>query len=808
MKKNSQRVNDKTSKTDRTNNKGILKNNEFLKTLFADIPDGVRPVTVSFRGKPAHAKSKWQGNAWAAKAQKLQENANNYFSLSCYTSNKSGKYRRKKEHFYALHAIMLDDVGTKSEHESLTLKPSWLLETSKGNYQAGYILSTPIKNADLADQLMKAIIAAGLCDEGAGGPTARLARLPVGINGKREQPFSCNLEAWNPELRYSYDDLVNGFNLDVKSLGNNQSNQETYVPSPETNPVITALKAKKLYKLSLGEGKHNITCPWVNNHTDSIDSGTAYFEPNNDYPSGGFHCFHGHCKEKHIDELLGFLSINAENVHMKPTIYSQAGKIHLIAEGAQKALAQSQSHYQRGGVIVSIVKEMGIGEVNIKHLSQPALTLALAKAAQWMKYSKTKDAWVITDPLARIVTILHDAIDYKYLPFLSGLAYQPYLRDNGSLVKESGYDEKMGMFGVFDSQNFSIPENPTREDAEKALHLISELISEFSFAHESDRAAAFSAILTAVIRPSLAHSPMFHVRAPQISSGKSFLCKIISAFATPHRSAPTSFPHDDEECKKLLLSELMRSPAVIEFDNLTSDLVAYKSLCSVLTEEFMRGRILGVSKTIAVNTRALFLSSCNNVGPIKDMLRRCITINLDTECETPATRLYKNPNLLDNLFSERERYVSAALTIIMAWIKAGQPQQGAKELNGYKQWSELCRQPLLWLDMPDPVLSLFNSFNDDPERDTLGHLLKEWHSLFASAPKMVRQAVNAAEQIDNEEFREILHDIAGERHEINRRILGHYIKRNANRIVDGLRFVPAGGSRSAAAWCAQKIKSV
>jgi len=209
MKKNSQRVNDKTSKTDRTNNKGILKNNKFLKTLFADIPDGVRPVTVSFRGNPTHAKSKWQGNAWTAKAQKLQENANNYFSLSCYTSNKSGKYRRIKAHFYALYAIMLDDVGTKSEHESLTLKPSWLLETSKGNYQAGYILSTPIKDADLADQLMKAIIAAGLCDEGAGGPTTRLARLPVGINGKREQPFSCNLEAWNPELRYSYDDLVN-----------------------------------------------------------------------------------------------------------------------------------------------------------------------------------------------------------------------------------------------------------------------------------------------------------------------------------------------------------------------------------------------------------------------------------------------------------------------------------------------------------------------------------------------------------------------------------------------------------------------
>lgn len=806
MKKNSQRISTKSCTTDKTDNICNIENNDFLETIFADAHASTKPIVVSFNGHPANAN--WHGKGWKYGDQRMLASKNNYFSLSCYNPDKFGKFKRQKGQFNALYAIMLDDVGTKSEHKSLTLKPSWLLETSKNNYQAGYILSSPITDADLADNLMKAIISAGLCDAGAGGPTARLARLPKGINGKNKPYFSCNLESWNPDLRYNYDDLVNGFKLDIKTSSSEENKNEVYVPCPENNPVIIALKTKNLYKAELEENKHNITCPWVGNHTDSIDSGTAYFEPNEDYSFGGFNCFHGHCKEKHIDELLDFLSIKPENVNMKPTIYSQAGKLHLIADGAEKALARSKNYYQRGGVIVSIVKEKGTRDISIKHVSQPALTLALAKAVQWMKYSKTKDAWVITDPLARIVTILHDAIDYKHLSFLNGLAYQPYLRDDGSLVTKSDYHEKTGMFGVFDSQNFTIPENPTREDAEKALHLISDLISEFSFAHESDRAAAFSAILTAAIRPSLAHAPMFHVRAPQISSGKSFLCKIISAFSTPQKSAPTSFPHDDEECKKLLLSELMRSPAVIEFDNLTSDLVAYKSLCSVLTEEFMRGRILGVSKTISVNTKALFLSSGNNVGPVKDMLRRCITINLDPECENPATRLYKNPNLLENLFSRREKYVSAALTIIMAWISSGQPHQEVKELNGYKSWTELCRQPLLWLGMPDPVIPLFNNLNDDPERDTLGHLLKEWHRLFENTPKMVRQAVDVAEKIDNEEFREILHDIAGERHEINRRILGHYIKRNANRIVDGLRFIPAGGSRSAAAWHVEKIESV
>ena len=52
-------------------------------------------------------------------------------------------------------------------------------------------------------------------------------------------------------------------------------------------------------------------------------------------------------------------------------------------------------------------------------------------------------------------------------------------------------------------------------------------------------------------------------------------------------------------------------------------------------------RILGVSKTATVNTRTLFLGSGNNVGPIRDLLRRVLTIHIDPRCATPATFSYK-----------------------------------------------------------------------------------------------------------------------------------------------------------------------
>ena len=114
---------------------------------------------------------------------------------------------------------MLDDVGSKVPRERLTLQPSWLIETSPGNCQAGYLLREPLIHGFTADQLMNAIVAAGLCDPGANGPRARLARLPVAVNGKHSPPFACRMLEWSPKLRYSVEELVDGLQLEMMKAG-------------------------------------------------------------------------------------------------------------------------------------------------------------------------------------------------------------------------------------------------------------------------------------------------------------------------------------------------------------------------------------------------------------------------------------------------------------------------------------------------------------------------------------------------------------------------------------------------------------
>lgn len=179
------------AETDKSDVTDSVSNQAFLQTVFGSELGDVRPLVVSFTGNPANVSSKsWFGRPWCANASSaLKPDCNNYFSLAVFRPNDAGEYRRQKSYFHALYAVMLDDIGGKVVMERLTLPPSWLLETSPGNHQAGYLLSEPLTDGSLADRLMNAIVSAGLCDPGANGPRARLARLPVALNGKHSPLF-------------------------------------------------------------------------------------------------------------------------------------------------------------------------------------------------------------------------------------------------------------------------------------------------------------------------------------------------------------------------------------------------------------------------------------------------------------------------------------------------------------------------------------------------------------------------------------------------------------------------------------------
>ncbi|MDO9582707.1 MAG: hypothetical protein Q7J24_06315 [Desulfomicrobium sp.] len=787
-------------------------NHEFLEAIYKNqLPDGARVVVASFLGNPnSGPPSKWHGEPWAPDATApMPTTANNYFCVSSHYADEHGKFRRRKGNLAAVHHVVLDDVGTKIDVARVTLPPSWMLETSPGNFQVGYILTEPIKDAAHADRFMKAVIDAGLCDPGAGGPAARLCRLPNAVNGKTDPAFECRLDQWEPARRYTVAEFANHYGLELPNArrpkrGDGMRQQgfadEVFTPAPDENPVIAEAKRRGLYKASLGSGRHDITCPWVSDHTNQVDHGTAYFEPNEFFPLGGFSCLHSHGDKLTIKDLLAFLDITPTAAKCKPIIRVQAGDMHRVVDSGEMLLAKSGRYYQSGGIICQIVTDPATAETSIVQTPQTALVRALSQEAEWQRYDRRSETMVVTDPPDKVAMILHGETNYAHLPVLRGIARQPHLRPDGSLVSAPGYDPRTGRFGVFDSSKYNIPDRPTQKQARAALADLQDIVSEVAFDEDVDRSSGLCAMLTAAARPSLATAPGFLVSAHQISSGKSHYARLVSTLATPQQVAGLAFP-DAEEMRKLLIATLLKSPAVVFFDDMTTDIVPSDALKTALTEEHVAGRILGVSKDVTVSTRSLFLFTGNNVEPVRDMSRRVLTINLDPRMEMPVAREFKRPDLIEQVRQDRGRYVSAALTIIRAWICAGGPVTPVKPIATFMQWANWCRQPLMWLGLPDPATRLFEQVARDPDSELLGRLMESWRESFDSRPVLVRDLI--PEMRNNIDLRESIEEIATIKGEVDKNRLGWWIKRHQGRIVNGLRIEREDATRGAARWRVQ-----
>ena len=806
-----------------------ITNADFVEAVFPQLPEGAFAAACSKGGDPGLGG--WSASRADQVAVNLSAATNNYLGCASFYPGDDGSFKARKAQFAACHFLMLDDLGTKVPLERLAgFELSWLIETSPGNHQGGIILAEPLTDGAMAVRLLNAVIDSGLCDAGATGPLSRWARLPVAINGKPKyadeggEPFQCRLIEWRPDARYTPQEIVDRLQLELapagrpkkaakpasasadasRSIGNDAD--DVLTPKAAENPVVAALKARGLYKTPLGSGKHDMTCPWVQEHSDQLDTGAAYFEPDEFYSVGGFCCQHSHRDNYHIRALLEFLGVRNAEARHKPVIRVVAGDLHRVVDAAEKELANRGRHYQAGSLIVSVSTDPTSGDPSIVPTSAPALTRELSVAATWEKYDGRAEDWVRCDPPTRHTAILYDAQSFRYLPPLAGVVRQPYFRESdGELITQAGYDKTAQRFGVFDARQFVIPD-PTPDAARAALALLEDLLTEFHFVAATDKAAALSAIFTAVVRPSLSHAPGFHARAPVFGSGKTYLCELIGAFAGPAGNAKVSYPTTSEEATKVILSLLLTSPAVIEFDDMDTDWIPHGTIKRMLTAEQITDRILGVSKTATVSTRTLFLGSGNNVGPIRDLLRRVLTIHIDPRCATPATMTYKGFPV-DKVRQHRGKYVAAVLTIIQAWRKAGMPRAAAGSIVTFGgAWSDYCRYPLMWLGQPDPATALLEQVRHDPDGDALSGLMTEWRAVFGSTATTVRKAVDLARMTQSNLLDAMREFPVEERGEINRSKLGWLLKKNANRIVGGFEFQQAEAD-GRTAWRVVAVKS-
>lgn len=317
-----------------------LSNLDFLKGVFG--ANSGRAHVTGFKPDPSSLvdRKPWSGGA-ASGLLPFHTDWNTFFTISVFHPDPvDGRYRRRKVSFDRCHCIVIDDVNLRNEAgtsakvgaDRVKLDPSWVLETSPGNYQLGYILEGGDARGGKVAALLDALVASGLVpdgsDPGMKGVT-RYVRLPVGRNTKAKYGtagFDHVLASWHPSRTYSLEDVADAYDVrgaidaaedDLGSAGAGA----TFVPGEETlwNAILGSGTA---HSVDTQKNLIQVTCPFVDDHTGRADSGTAYLG------GGRWVCNHGHC----VDRTFGEFTDKFRENH--PDAWKEAVRDSFVAQEA------------------------------------------------------------------------------------------------------------------------------------------------------------------------------------------------------------------------------------------------------------------------------------------------------------------------------------------------------------------------------------------------------------------------------------------------------------------------------------------
>ena len=210
-----------------SNDPGLVTNTQFLGELAQAAPQGSCLWVNKFHGNPNSDDAKWGGMVYTPADHEREMcdgwgEFNTYFSVAAVTTDADGMFKRRKSTFVRMLALVVDDV----ELESLYSPPSWVLETSPGKTQAGYLLDDEdpdCANEELCSAVVKSMTMRGFIGGDISGNNAvRYVRLPVGTNQKPRVTghFQHKLLVWNPNIRLTLEDACGAVGMDLDSVRN------------------------------------------------------------------------------------------------------------------------------------------------------------------------------------------------------------------------------------------------------------------------------------------------------------------------------------------------------------------------------------------------------------------------------------------------------------------------------------------------------------------------------------------------------------------------------------------------------------
>jgi hypothetical protein len=366
----------------------------------------------------------------------------------------------------------------------------------------------------------------------------------------------------------------------------------------------------------------------------------------------------------------------------------------------------------------------------------------------------------------------------------------PVISADGRPIVEPGYDIATGYYlsreGAMSGWRPMSP--PVAVD-----FLRWDLLGDFPFATDLDAAHALALLLLPYARPLVdGPTPMHVVEAPMQGTGKTLLARVcLGHFVTP---AIMAQGRDDEEWRKRLTAIIASDAGAVIVDNISGS-VTSSPLAAVLTTTTWTDRILGSTETITLPAEQVWCATANNPRMSADIARRSVSIRIDARCERPDTReRWRHAALETWARGRRADIASAAMSLVVAWCRAGRPAHDGIPKGSYESWSAVMGG-ILRLAGVEGARSIGDASRLRDTADTEGDNLRAWIAAWHTRHEHATITTGAAADLLPEELR------AGKDEAAIRRHASYLLRGLRDRVVNGHLVVSAGrGPDNSARW--------
>ena len=370
--------------------------------------------------------------------------------------------------------------------------------------------------------------------------------------------------------------------------------------------------------------------------------------------------------------------------------------------------------------------------------------------------------------------------DWPLLP-LRGIVTSPVVRPDGTLIQAPGYDKPTGLYLHPRVPLRRLQPQVSEEAVTRAKDIVlNQMLADFPFVADSDRAQYLGALLSPIIRPYIpGPTPLVVITGTSQASGKTLLKDV---FGRLYGLAETPWAENDAELRKAITAKMWDcGDPVIAMDNLPNGhIIKSPILSSLVTSAYWSDRLLGSTSSVTMPNDRLWVLTGNNLRTGGDNGRRTLWVRLDPDCPNPDQRDNFTVGDLRIWLSENASTIVAALvTMVRGWLA-----DGAKTINtrmgDYSAWASVIAGILDYLKVPGWLANRGEaSAALDDEAQEWAAFLTDWHQKIGTEPVTTKALLGLKDTVPQ------LHngDLPSGKQ------LGHWLKARQGRYFEDLKVV-------------------